>query len=420
MLRLTFIRLNIAGHTAATEWQVSSAGRVRPSIGSVGFGSLLGSGYRRATIQRQHYFVHRLVAAAFLGPPPNADAWQVNHIDRNPSNNSVSNLQYVTPAENMIHSWRTNSHRKPAVASKQKPVLWRVCGSESWSMCQSQKEVADKLGMHRSSVSDCCRGVARKARGSDGIWYEIKRPVQESVDPSVHLQSGELWQAAVYPGEVVALAGLMVSSWGRVSFQTRRNNHCTPGTRRSDGYFCVHANGRILRMHRLVAATFMGQPECATMHVNHKDGNRGNNKVENLEYVTPSQNQVHAYANGRVPKSGRGKAVEARAAGLPVGWQRFPSVKDAASHAGVSRYLISKICKGNRAAHLWEFRFVEEANLPGEEWRPVVLDGARVQSSSTHLQASRVGAEEVKINLSQGSPYRLGIPYGKDVVGSRH
>ena len=261
MLRFSFVRLKVAGHAAPRDWQVSSAGRVRPSIGSASFGSLTRAGYCAASIQRKTYYVHRLVAAAFFGPPPNVDAWQVNHIDGNPSNNSVSNLQYVTPAENILHSWRTNPHRKPT--SKQLPVLWRVCGSESWSMCQSQKEAADELGMHHSSVSNCCRSLARRARGGDGIWYEIKRPVQELADPSMQLKSGELWQAAVYPGEIGAISGLMASSWGRVSFQTKHNQRCTPGTQRSDGYFCITVKGRKLRVHRLVAATFMGQPESA-------------------------------------------------------------------------------------------------------------------------------------------------------------
>lgn len=45
--------------------------------------------------------VHRLVALAFIGPCP--DDKEVNHIDGDPSNNHVSNLEYVTHAENMQH-----------------------------------------------------------------------------------------------------------------------------------------------------------------------------------------------------------------------------------------------------------------------------------------------------------------------------
>jgi hypothetical protein len=49
-------------------------------------------------------------------------------------------------------------------------------------------------------------------------------------------------------------------------------------------------------VHRIILLTFIG--ECPAGHeCNHKDGNPKNNKIENLEWVTRSQNLSHAYAN---------------------------------------------------------------------------------------------------------------------------
>lgn len=57
--------------------------------------------------------VHRLVAEAFLPNPNNLE--EVNHIDGNKANNTVSNLEWVSRQQNMQHSWDSGlreSHRK--------------------------------------------------------------------------------------------------------------------------------------------------------------------------------------------------------------------------------------------------------------------------------------------------------------------
>ena len=84
----------------------------------------------------------------------------------------------------------------------------------------------------------------------------------------------------------------------------RRPKLMKPGTDESGYYRCALSKNNELRtfkVHRLVAKAFIPNPSNKPQ-VNHIDGNKKNNYVSNLEWVTSSENQIHAWKNGLQPK----------------------------------------------------------------------------------------------------------------------
>lgn len=96
--------------------------------------------------------------------------------------------------------------------------------------------------------------------------------------------------------------GYSVTSDGRVISHRRKKVGELYQAPHPSGYktvsFFYKQKQIIKKVHRLVAETFIPKPGQDYYEVNHIDGDKANNNVSNLEWVSPSENQRHAYKLG--------------------------------------------------------------------------------------------------------------------------
>lgn len=131
------------------------------------------------------------------------------------------------------------------------------------------------------------------------------------------------------------------------------------------GYVYIHLDGKNCTLHRLIAKTFIPNPENKPQ-VNHIDGNKLNNNIKNLEWCTNKENAIHARKKGLLNERdsicGTKNGIKVIQYDLQMNIIKvWDSAKRAGRELNIDCSCITKCCKGKRnkcGGYKWQYESV--------------------------------------------------------------
>lgn len=346
---------NFPGYTIFSDGRVHSKYKNRDD-GFIKFSSRNGYMYAKLNDnenKRVNIGQHQLVARAFIPNPNNLPI--VNHKDGDGYNNHHTNLEWVSASENTQHAHDTNLVNVSAT----EVIQYSKTGKEI-ARYESIVRAAEVIGGKSECISRVCRGVRGSYKGFDWKYASLKSVFD--------VKEEEEWR------EIPGHDSYLASSLGRV-WSTKTNKYMKPAHRK-DGYLRLHLDKKSWYVHRLIAFTFLEKPPREDFVVNHKDGNKKNNCVENIEWISFNQNVQHAFTTGLNST----RSVDQYS---PDGeyLRTYNNCAEAAKEMGISHNSISQhckqeVCKYKTKGFYWrykgdELKFVERPkyNLEGTKTR---------------------------------------------------
>lgn len=250
-------------------------------------GNLTAANRLMACVGGKSQLVHRLVALAFLPPPPDP-SYTIDHIDRDPQNNAVDNLRWASRKEQ-------NSNKNKRICRRDSMQIEVTAPDGTKTMYPNSTTAAAAIGTNYVNVCQAARN-GWKVNGEYRAVYVAPEP--QDIE-------GEIWKVSC------ADPTLRVSSLGRLQRKHQRGDgwgfKVTPApTKDQQGYVHVKTQWSLRTpIHRLIMLTFIGPSEdplkTSVDHVNHV---RHDNRLSNLRWATSTEQNKNQARFCDVPGEG--------------------------------------------------------------------------------------------------------------------
>ncbi len=258
-----------------TGYEASTLGRVRnKGNGYVKKPNICNGGYARIVILGKSNYIHRLIALTFIPNPENKRT--VNHINKIRDDNRLINLEWATHKEQ-------NKGRIGKRGGRTTPIV--------------QYDLQDNFIQEFESIY-----FASKYLNVNKNFESTSNKISKVIKNKTYEAYGFLWKEKVeffFGDEIWELIPstdnrYYISNYGRIK---NLRNQILKLPLNNSGYISIVLNKKTYLGHRLVATIFIPNPENKPF-VNHLDGNKVNNHVDNLEWCTSSENNFHTVTLG--------------------------------------------------------------------------------------------------------------------------
>ncbi|WP_304772969.1 HNH endonuclease [Paramuribaculum intestinale] len=201
--------------------------------------------------KHKRFSIHRLVAEAFIPNPENKP--QVNHIDENPNNNCVWNLEWVTAKENCNHGTRIARIKSNMPHNK---AIYQLSMSgeivAEYPTIQSAAKTTDICAGH---ICDCCKGNRSFANGYK--WRYVDEILNQHTQTRLNEREKGYWEGrkrtALKNSKRVFqcdMQGNVLGEYISTAEASRQTGICTPGiinvcngkARQAGGYIWRYAD----------------------------------------------------------------------------------------------------------------------------------------------------------------------------------